>query len=262
PGQILVALQQRLSFVLLQEPGTVFPLPRERRAYPVGQRRRYDSNRLRCLGFLPNHQQHLGAAAFSRGYEPLHLVNRYRIQVEVIDHRGHVSRLLPDDLRAGVFQDAGTVNPRLKLRAHEVFDGLADTPHAGIPFARSSVKLHHLRRQRGESSRNQHSSRTVMLGRPVFPVARADMAVAISMLIAVSSRGSELSPSTLKNNQSLSRRIVVGWSNSLAYMPPSVHDRSLIAARCASSIVRCIFSASRQLASSSRRSLKVGMGLE
>src|SRR5271157_4274333 len=128
-GQILVALQQRLSFVLLQEPGTVFPLPRERRAYPVGQRRRYDSNRLGCLGLLPNHQQHLGAAALSRCSEALHLVHRYRVQVEVIDHRGHVPRLLPDDLRAGVFQDAGTVDPRLKLRAHEVFDRLADTPH-------------------------------------------------------------------------------------------------------------------------------------
>ena len=55
-----------------------------------------------------------------------------------------------------------------------------------------------------------------MLGRPVFPVARAAIAVAINMLIAVSSRGSELRPSTLKNSQSLSRRIVVGWSNSLA----------------------------------------------
>src|SRR5271157_3898736 len=129
-GQLLVALQQRLSFVLLQEPSAILPLPRECRAYPVRQWGRHDSNRLGCLGFFPNHQQHLGAAAFSRCAEPLHLVHRYRIQAEVIDHRGHISGLLPDDLRAGVLQDSRPVDPRLKLRAHEVFDGLADAPHA------------------------------------------------------------------------------------------------------------------------------------
>src|ERR1700724_325530 len=46
-------------------------------------------------------------------------------------------------------------------------------------------------------------------------------------------------------------------------MPLSpVHERNLIAARRASSMVRCIFSASRQLANSSRRSLNVGIGFE
>src|SRR5712692_8422867 len=37
----------------------------------------------------------------------------------------------------------------------------------------------------GESSKNQHSSSTVMLGRPVFPVARDAIAVATIMPIAV-----------------------------------------------------------------------------
>src|SRR5437868_11332466 len=44
----------------------------------------------------------------------------------------------------------------------------------------------------GESNKNQHSSSTVMLGRPVFPVAREAIAAATSILIAVSSLGSEL----------------------------------------------------------------------
>jgi hypothetical protein len=55
-----------------------------------------------------------------------------------------------------------------------------------------------------------------MLGRPVFPVARDAIAVATIMLIAVSSLGSELRPSTLKKSQSLSRRIVVGLSKRFA----------------------------------------------
>src|SRR5271157_4858645 len=76
--------------------------PRKCRANPVRQWRRHDSNRLGRLGLFSNHQQHLGAAAFSRCAESLHLIHRYRIQVEVVDHRGHVSGLLPDDLRAGV----------------------------------------------------------------------------------------------------------------------------------------------------------------
>ena len=55
-----------------------------------------------------------------------------------------------------------------------------------------------------------------MLGRPVFPVAREAIAAATSMLIAVSSLGSELRPSTLKKSQSLSSCIVVGLSKRLA----------------------------------------------
>ena len=129
PGQLLVALQQRPSFVLLQEPGAVFPLPWKRRADPVGQWRRHDPDRLGGLGLLPNHQQHLRTAPFSRSAESLHLVHRYRIQVQVVDQRGHISGLLPDDLRARVLQNAGPVDPRLKLRADEVFNRLADAPY-------------------------------------------------------------------------------------------------------------------------------------
>src|SRR5581483_8617378 len=61
----------------------------------------------------------------------------------------------------------------------------------------------------GESSSDQHSSRTVMLGWPERPEARSDIECAMSMLMAVSSLGSELSPSTLKKSQLLSVRILV-----------------------------------------------------
>src|SRR5260370_20020736 len=65
-------------------------------------------------------------------------------------------------------------------------------------------------------------------------------------LIAVSSRRSSLSCSTLKNNHGLSSEIVVGRSNSFEYTPFSpVQLRSLIAARWASSITRWFFSSSR-----------------
>ena len=55
-----------------------------------------------------------------------------------------------------------------------------------------------------------------MLGCPVFPPERDATALAINMLMAVSSFGSELNPSTLKKSQLLSSRIVVCASNSLA----------------------------------------------
>jgi hypothetical protein len=49
----------------------------------------------------------------------------------------------------------------------------------------------------------------VIEGCPDFPDARSDIACAISMLIAVSSLESALSPSILKNSQFASVRIVV-----------------------------------------------------
>lgn len=55
-----------------------------------------------------------------------------------------------------------------------------------------------------------------MVGWPVFVPDRDATAFAISMLIAVSSFGSELKPSTLKNNQLLSSCIVVCTSKSFA----------------------------------------------
>ena len=48
-----------------------------------------------------------------------------------------------------------------------------------------------------------------MLGCPLLPEARSAIAFAISMLIAVSRCASELSPSTLKNNQLFSVRMFV-----------------------------------------------------
>ena len=82
-------------------------------------------------------------------------------------------------------------------------------------------------------------------------------------LIAVSRRRSSLNCSTLKNNQGFSSEIVVGRSNNFEYTPFSpVQLRSLIAARWASSITRWFFSSSRHCESSSRRSEKVGMGIE
>src|SRR5207302_4243197 len=115
----------------------------------------------------------------------------------------------------------------------------------------------------GESSSAQHSSSTVIDGWPHRPDARCATALAMTMLIDVSSNGSALNPSTLKNSQLESSRIVVGRSNKLAYTPFSpVHERSLIEASFASSIVRSIRSSSRQLASSSLRSLNVGVGFE
>src|SRR5258708_32993884 len=49
----------------------------------------------------------------------------------------------------------------------------------------------------GESNRNQHSSSTVMLGRPVFPVAPEDLALATSLLIVVSRFRQEAGPRAL-----------------------------------------------------------------
>ena len=61
----------------------------------------------------------------------------------------------------------------------------------------------------GESSKDQHSSSTGMLGCPLFPEARSAMAFAINMLIAVSRWKSEFNPSTLKNSQLFSVRMLV-----------------------------------------------------
>ena len=53
-----------------------------------------------------------------------------------------------------------------------------------------------------------------MLCWPVLPEARSCIAWAIIMLMAISSFGSSLSLSTLKNSQSASVFNVVCWSNS------------------------------------------------
>ena len=145
--QLLVALQTAAFLVLLQEPRAVSPFPRKCRADPVGQRRRHDPNGLGRLRLLADYQQRFGTPALSRRAESLHLVDRYRIQVQVVDQRRHISGLLPDDLRGGVLQNAGSVHPGLKLRADEVFDRLADAPHAGVALASGAVQLHYLGRQ-------------------------------------------------------------------------------------------------------------------
>ena len=72
-----------------------------------------------------------------------------------------------------------------------------------------------------------------------------------------------LNCSTLKNSHGLSSEIVVGRSNSFEYTPFSpVQLRSLMAAKCASSMTRWFFSSSRHCDSSSRRSQNVGIGFE
>ena len=112
-----------------------------------------------------------------------------------------------------------------------------------------------------ESRSDQHSSSTVIFGWPLLPDARSDIAFAMIMLIALSSLGSDVKPSTLKNSQFSSVRMVVGRSKSRAYTFSPVHSRSFTAASCASSRIRSTSDSSRQVSNSCRRSLKVGIGL-
>src|SRR6266849_10431552 len=64
-------------------------------------------------------------------------------------HQGcYVARLLPDNFRGDVLEDPWSVLARLGLRADEIFDSLADPPHARISFACRAEQLHDFRRQR------------------------------------------------------------------------------------------------------------------
>src|SRR5213082_51400 len=109
---------------------------------------RYNPDRLRRLGFFPKHQERVGALALARRAETLDLVQRYRIQVQVVHERAHVPWLLSDDLRAGVLQDAWTMLPRLEFGSYKVLHRLADSPDAGIPFPRRPEELNDFRSER------------------------------------------------------------------------------------------------------------------
>src|SRR5215469_5686679 len=125
--------------MFLQKPRAVSPLARKCRTYPIGQRCRHNADGLCGLGFFTDHDESLSTSPLLRRSESLHFVNRHRIQIQVVDKRGGVSGLLADDLCAGVFQNAGPMNPGLELRAHEVFDCLTDSPNAGVPLASSAI---------------------------------------------------------------------------------------------------------------------------
>src|SRR5258707_14413634 len=101
-----------------------------------------------------------------------------------------------------------------------------------------------------------------MLGSPLLLAARAAMALAMSMLIAVSSRGSDLRPSTLKKSQLLSSLMGVCASNNLEKMPFSpVHARSFMAAGGAFYMGRRVFFFARPDASSPRSTFDDGVKL-
>jgi hypothetical protein len=261
--QFLVKPKKRFSLVLFQEISSILPLPWKGCAYPVIKRSWDDANGLCCLRLLSQGKKCLGTMSFSWCGKRLDWLT--------------ATAFSPRWLMRGVTSPGCW--PTILVLAFLRMPGPCSRGWKSFPTKSSSVWLiphtleFRLRAVRNswttsgasasESSKNQHSSRTVMLSCPLLPDAREAIVVASSMLMAVSSLGSDLRPSILKKSQSLSRRIVVGWSKSLAYMPLSpVHDRSLMAARCASSIVRCIFSESRQFASSSRRSVKVGIGFD
>src|SRR5258706_5570072 len=127
---------------------SVLPLPWKCGANPVVKSRWHDPYRLRGFGFFPQNHQHLGTLALPRSTEPLDFVDCHGIQKEMIHQGSYIARLLPDNLRGGVLEDARPMLAWLELRADEIFDSLADPPHARISFACRAEQLHDFGRQR------------------------------------------------------------------------------------------------------------------
>src|SRR5258708_26424075 len=146
--QFLIGIERWPVGKLLEDPGSVPSLPGKGCADPVVHSCRYDPDRLRRLGLFPKYQECIGALSFARRTEALHLVQGYRIQIQVIHKGAHVPRLLADDLGAGVLEDARAMLPRLELGSYKVLHRLADSPNAGIPFPPFPEELSHFRSER------------------------------------------------------------------------------------------------------------------
>src|SRR5262249_16994703 len=116
--------------------GAIASLAGESCAYPVVKWRRHDPYHLRSLCLLPQHQQHFRSLSLARRAKLLYLVDRHGVEEEVLLERRCVARLLPDDFGRSVLEDSRPVESGLGLRAHEVFYGLRDAPHAAVTFAR------------------------------------------------------------------------------------------------------------------------------
>ena len=194
---------------LVEAIGSIGALSREGRAHPVLDRRRHETDRLGRLRLLTNHQQRFGAPALARRAELFDLIRGHRIEGQVVRQRGHVAGLLPDDLgrrRSSRSRDRGCAAEFPSPRSPRAVCEMPHTLEPRLRAVRNSCTTSGART--GESSSDQHSSSTVMLCWPVLPDARSCMAWAIIMLMAVSSFGSSLQPSTLKNSQ---LRPVASW---------------------------------------------------
>src|SRR5262249_6058039 len=136
PGQLLVAFEWRSISKLPQEPSAVLPLSQKSCTDPVVDGSGHDANRLCGLCLLPEHEERICAPPFGGSAELFHFLQDHGIQEQVVQQRGNVSRLLPNNLRAHVLQNSGAMFTRLEFGSYKVLHGLADTPHAGIPLAR------------------------------------------------------------------------------------------------------------------------------
>ena len=101
------------------------------------------------LGLFANRDQKLGAMALLRMSKGLDLVERRLVQVDVLPESGHIARLLADDLRCRVLDDARAVLVGLVRCADEILRRLADAPDAGIAFAGGAEELDDNARQDG-----------------------------------------------------------------------------------------------------------------
>ena len=140
---------------------------------------------------------------------------------------------------------------RLGLGADEVFQCLADAQMLAPRFRPVRNNCSTCGANTAESSRDQHSSRTVMFGCPLRPTPRSDIAFAMIMLIELSSFGSEVKPFYIEEEPVLvcADRLSAGritW----AYTFSPVHSRSFTAANCASSRIRSTSDSSRHVSSS------------
>ncbi len=71
----------------------------------------------------------------------LDLVERRFVQVDVLSQRGHIARLLSDDLGRGVFDNAGAVLIGPIGRTDKIFGRLADAPDTCVALPSCPEKL-------------------------------------------------------------------------------------------------------------------------
>src|SRR5271157_34442 len=80
--ELLINLKQWQAAVGLKEPGAVHPLPFERSADPVLDRRRHDIDGLRRFRLFAQHEQRLRLPPLSRRAESAHFVEGSLVQVQ------------------------------------------------------------------------------------------------------------------------------------------------------------------------------------
>ena len=109
---------------------------------PVVHSARNDPDRVRRFRLLPNRNQELGAVTLLRVGEGFDLIESRFVQVNVLPERCHIAGLFADDLRGRVLDDSGAMLIGPVRRTHEILRRLADSPDAGIAFARGAKQLH------------------------------------------------------------------------------------------------------------------------